>query len=974
MLVRLCFFLSGAAALVLEVLWTRILGHVFGATALAVSTTLTAFMAGLALGAYLGGRIAGRIERPVLAFAALETAVGLYGLLVPWLFAGLPAIQKLIAPDAGLGVVGYGILRFAIIQLVLLLPTTAMGATLPILAEGLAKRHASIAGDVGSLYAANTFGAVFGTTLAGFVLIPLLGVETTVRIAAAMDLGVAATVVLVARAFGEAKLVAPVLPRSANAAILELADPVVAEDTNLRTQRVAPFLFALSGAAAMALEVLWTRTLGVVIGASTYAFTLILVTFLTGLSIGAAFMSSRVDRSPRPVASLALTLVVAGLSATIGTIFVDRLPLLVLAAARPDDATLVGIYAAELFGSAVVMLPAAIAFGTVLPLILRILGRGEGEGTGHLVARAYVFNTIGAIMGSFLGGFVLLPRLGAERGIALASIVVVIAGMAAALLARPRSLLPVGVGVLTIGLVLVTPRWDVFNWTAGMFRFYLAKRVYDSGFLHDGELLFHKDGIATTVTIERHVSGSIILKVNGKVDASDVGDMPTQVLSGLLPVLPKRGDKHALVIGMGSGVTPGALLESNEVKSLRLVELEEAVVEASGKYFAHVNHRPLENPRLKLTVDDGRTSLLLRDETYDVIVSEPSNPWMSGASSLFTQDFFLIAKKRLSEDGVFLQWLQLYELSAENVETLFRTFRSVFPFFVVFTPSPDSSDTLVIGSDRPITFERGALMAAFADERLRAELLRAEVEVPEDLIGLYVTSSEEAKIPDGPLNTDDTARIEFSAPLDLLRYAVVDADLPFLEDIEGHRLERAPRIFPGFDFDSAEGLLSIADRLILQGRLEDVAEILDATSPKVGTSTTSARHLARLRAIHERLTEGDAEAVVVEGTESRDPTYAEAVALMLQDHDRRALDVIERARDFAKRGPAHEFLEAYLKYRDEDARNADELYRRLFDRHPEFALANPSVYYYAARAKADRGKYRDAVPLMAKFLEATEKR
>ncbi|MBI4817056.1 MAG: fused MFS/spermidine synthase [Deltaproteobacteria bacterium] len=969
MIVRLCFFLSGAAALVLEVLWTRILGHVFGATALAVSTTLTAFMAGLALGAYLGGRWAPELRRPVLAFAVLEIAVGFYGLGVPWLFDLLPAVQRWMGADLGLGVVGYGLLRFVAIQLVLLLPTTAMGATLPILAEGLARRHESFAGDVGGLYAANTFGAVAGAMLAGFLLIPNFGVESTVRVAAAMDLGVAVVVLLVSKFFGEQRLIRRVLPKSANAAILELADPVPVEDSSRLGEFLAPVAFAFSGAAAMALEVLWSRTLGVVIGASTYAFTLILVTFLTGLSLGAALMSSRVDRNPRPLSTLALALVAAGLSAAVGTLFVDRLPLLVLAAAKPEDATLGGIYAAELLGAAVVMLPAAVAFGTVMPLVLR-LSSSKDEGAGRLVGRVYVFNTVGAILGSFLGGFVLLPLLGAERGITLAATLVVCSGVALAWVARPIARLPVVVGGVAAAVLLLLPRWDVFDWTAGMFRFYLAKRVYDSGFMHDGELLYHRDGIATTVTIERHVSGSIILKVNGKVDASDVGDMPTQVLSGLLPVLPKRGDKSALVIGFGSGVTSGALLEAPEVKRLRLVELEDAVIEASGRYFAHVNHRPFENPKFELSVDDGRTSLLLRDESYDVIVSEPSNPWMSGASSLFTQDFFRIAKRRLAKGGLFLQWLQLYELSAQNVETLFRTFKSVFPHFVVFSPSPESSDTLVVGSDEPIVFERAELDSAFADPALRAELLRAEIEVPEDLIGLFILRSEDKPLPEGPINTDDNALIEFSAPLDLLRYAVVDADLPFLEDVEGKRLERAPAAFPGFDFETAEGLAKVTRRLLLQGRLTDVDAFLSAARSATHTTTTATADLAALRAVHDRLTEGDAEAVVVEGTEGKDSAYAEAVALMLEDHDQRALDVVERAKGFSKRGPAHLFLEAYLRYRDEDPREADELYGRLLSEYPEFPESVPSVWYYAARAKADRGKYREAVPLMERFLNS----
>jgi spermidine synthase len=373
LLVSLCFFLSGAAALILQVLWTRMLGHVFGATALAVSTTLTAFMGGLALGAYLGGKRAPKLKLPLLAFAVLETSVGLYGLLVPSLLDLLPYVQRAIGDSIGTSFLGYSLLRFLLVALVLLLPTTAMGATLPILAEGVEKTGRDVASKVGELYAANTFGAMFGAFLGGFVLIPGLGLRSTMLVAAAIDLLVALVVLLLWRLARGERLLLTAARMETPDAVLALREAVEVEAVTPRSQKMALFVFAASGGAAMALEVLWTRAVSVVIGASTYAFTLILCTFLIGLSAGAAWMTRRIDRVKNPILGLAWAEVAVGLCAVLGTIFVDKLPLVLHAAARSSDATMGSIYVANFFISALVMLPATVALGTVMPLVVRIL-------------------------------------------------------------------------------------------------------------------------------------------------------------------------------------------------------------------------------------------------------------------------------------------------------------------------------------------------------------------------------------------------------------------------------------------------------------------------------------------------------------------------------------------------------------------------------------------------------------------------
>lgn len=1001
MLVSVCFFLSGAAALVLQVLWTRMLGHVFGATALAVSTTLTAFMGGLALGAHLAGKRAPTIKRPLVAFAILEAGVGVYGLFVPTLLEVLVPIQRAMGVGLGTSFLGYSLVRFVIVTLILLLPTTAMGATLPILAEGVVKSGRDVASKVGELYAANTFGAVFGAFFAGFLLIPKLGIQSTVYLAAAIDLTVALLVVGLWRfGRGERWLLTAARLDAPDAAVA-LFEPVEVVDATPRTARVALTAFAVSGAAAMVLEVLWTRAVGVVIGASTYAFTLILCTFLVGLSGGAAWMTRRIDRVAEPVRMLARAQVAVGLCAVAGSLFLDKLPLLLHSAARSADATIGAIYAVNFGIAALVMLPAALALGTVMPLVVRILAPRGAEHAGPVVARAYVLNTLGCIVGSFAGGFVVLPLLGVERGLSLAAGLSLAVGAALALFTmrvhRPTptdveaaelmgepapqaSITPrVARGVLIaagLGLVLlaVKPAWNVPGWTAGLFRYYLVKNAYYHGWDWDGRLLFHKDGIATTVTVEGSKEGiGVSLKVNGKVDASDIGDMPTQVLSGLLPVLAHPADpKKVLIIGYGSGVTPGAVLQA-PVEKVDLIEIEQAVLDAADAHFAHVNHTPWKDPRFRAIVDDGRNFLLTHDNTYDVIISEPSNPWMSGASSLFTQDFWRIAQGRLADDGVFLQWFQLYELSAENVEALFATFQSVFPHVVVFSPSPRSNDTLVLGSRHPITLDRDKLARAFADPRLGVELQRAEVTIPEDFFGLFLQASQDVAeiVKGGPINTDDNAMIEFGAPLDLLEYADKEAHHRILQNIDGRRFEAGPAHFTGFRFDDPRTLTTLGERLVRQGRLSDAKQaLLRVQSATTAASPRLALRTARVRALVDAFEQADQEAVVVASPETQDDEiYARAVARMLRGHERDALNVVESVQGFEKQGPAHRFLHAYLCYRNERTLDAEYLLEDVLA-DEAFVRANPSVLYYAGRIQVDRGRYDKAVAQFARFLDA----
>jgi spermidine synthase len=812
-----CFFLSGASGLVFEVVWTRELGLVFGSTTLAISTVLSVFMGGLALGSALAGRVVDRLRRPLVAYALVEAGVGAYGLLIPLALTHYPAVNASIYRMVGEHPGALALLRFASTALLLLLPTTLMGATLPLLSRYLVARQADfgrLGVRVGALYTANTLGAVVGTFIAGFVLLPDAGVRATNAAAACTNIALAVVILasfsLLERA-RRRRARAPLatapraiepgdepLPGDPDAPVPELDDAPEAEEpaptvaVSPRARRVALWAFACSGAAAMTYQVLWSRALAIVIGSSVYSFTLILLAFLVGLAGGAALWSRLSQRSRDPVTWLAATHMGVVAMVVASYLFIDKLPALFVGMLKGGSFSVDGVLGIQFVLAALPILPATIFMGGVMPLTVRIYTAGLDR-VGRDIGVAYSVNTLGSIIGSFAAGFVVLPLIGLQRGLFLAA--VTSAAVACALFlvggARPAVRRIAGIGGLaaTIAASALLPRWDVSHFQAGLFRVSYARDIIASGKWPVPQLLSYKDGISTTVSVEKW-NKHLALKNNGKVDASNGDDMATQIMVGLMPLLlhPTALDRppRALVIGYGSGVTVGAVTQF-PIAHADVVELEPEIVRAS-KWFAgrvegwpDVNHRPDENPRVSVILDDGRNFLgrASRDDArdrYDVIVSEPSNPWITGVSNLFTRDYWELARGRLADDGVFCQWAQLYEMSPANIKVLLGTFASVFPYTYVFAAEDLSSDVILVAAKRPLPLDRRRLARNFEVPSLKAELHRADVDSADDVIANILLTPDElpAFTAGATINTDDNAHIEFAAPRDLIGFMGYD--------------------------------------------------------------------------------------------------------------------------------------------------------------------------------------------------------
>lgn len=992
----LAFFLSGASSLIFQSIWSRMLTHVFGATGVAISTVVTVFMAGLGLGAYIAGKYADRIKHPVMTYAVVETLVGVWALLVPFLVASdgwLADLNGWLRVSMGAESTGFMIARFVAVVPILIVPTTLMGSSLPLLARHFVRREQA-AGQVGSwvgaLYSVNTLGAVFGVGLAGFALMPNVGVEVTNLVAVSMNLllgvgiwslrGVllgsdydkgdklewlpskqAAEEIAAAKSdvtedaateepatedaepsdeAGEADATggeqdpdeAPDDPEDAKAASTpkkakkkkkgrkgkkkdkaswaergekavkgtfeappdddadDLAMPVPAF-----ARKAAFVAFALSGAAALCYEVVWSRALAMTIGSSVYSFTLILESFLVGIAGGSAVAAAVIGRKRLlpaialassslvilanavwaihkdvttwallsfvfvlPIAIIAATVVARSRTARVST----TIPALVMLAVPTTAAGLNAVmFAGEsniagIFGAVVATiaallaclvalrryavlqlalvqlfiavatfinylyqddipcafaqlvsslggnlheniplvqfqmfitvflctLPATMGMGAMFPLTLRIWTSG-GESVGRDVGTVYAGNTLGSIVGAWLPGFILMPLFGMETTLHIGmvmnlglALVMLIAAAAEPDVAAPKAgakaprvadppawysiiiyiLAPLIPALIAVGYFgTMNPdsrfRWSLSQMTLGVFRVSLADDACNPEAWGEPDLVYYRDGMSTTVSVERW-GRHYALKNNGKVDASNGDDMPTQIMVAAYPLLMHQDGPDGLdvaVVGFGSGVSVGTSLQF-PVRSVDVIELERSIPEAS-RFFQSVNHLDynlqefpfIEMDRLTVINDDGRNYLASTDREYDVIISEPSNPWITGVSDLFTTDHWGLTKQRLREGGIYCQWVQLYELSPENIKTIYRTFASQFDYVQVFAAEDLSSDTVLLGSDSPLPLDLARVERAFALPGVAAELERAYVHSPFDALARSLIASKD---------------------------------------------------------------------------------------------------------------------------------------------------------------------------------------------------------------------------------------
>lgn len=763
------FIASGFCGLVYELVWVRRLALVFGSTTLAISTVLAAYMAGLALGSLFFGRRADRSPRraPFL-FALLEIGIGCFGILFPFILE-VVRTGYLALPWSLHLTPFFFIIQFLFVVPVIVLPTFLMGGTLPLLTAHFFQRDGSMAKSVGRLYAANTFGACLGTFAATFFLVPELGVRATEYLTAILNFTIGAIVLWQPGMIGRVT------------ALAETAVPGAKEEPTPKVDLGAlGWSAALAGFAAMSLQVFWSRMFAIAFGSSVYVFGMILLLFLLGLALGSAW----VFRSARaPLELLRNALLGLAVITVLGYLWVPQLPELFMRLFPIARLSFPACVAVQFFLMGVWVIPAAICFGIAFPSAISASTHAL-KGAGGAVARITLWNTAGTVAGAFFTGFLLIPYLGLRATLFVAVLVPLLAVYAAVrgAVLEPMQSRPFQFVLATV-FAVAGILWISFPWNTRLLMTgvgFFAPIYGDVATLRRAagnmDLLFYRDGIATTITVEG-INGERFYCSNGKTDASDApGDMANQILLGHLPMLLHRDAKEVFMLGLGTGMSAAAVARY-PISSLDIVDIETASSSAV-KFFAKENRDVTADPRVHVMHADGRQVLLARSKSYDVIISDPSDVWVSGVGNLITREFYALAASRLRPGGVMVQWFHLHSLDEANVKRIVASFRSVFPNTSVWRPNV--GDLIVMGTVDPVAWDYGQLQQrATATPGVMDDLLSIGMHSPLSLFGALVLQGDDLTRylgQDPPLHEDNFPLVEFQAPRHLYLYETFAID------------------------------------------------------------------------------------------------------------------------------------------------------------------------------------------------------
>jgi spermidine synthase len=747
---------SGCAALIYQVVWFQLLSLVIGASAVSLGVLLGTFMGGMCIGSLLLSRWVSPAHLPLRVYALIEVAIAAFAVLV--LYA-MPAIGRLYFAWGGSGASGM-MLRAVVAAVCLLPPTMLMGATLPAIARALASRPRR-APPLGWLYAANIAGAVVGSVLAGFYLLRAHDVTAATFAAVALNVTVAAA------SFAFARRV-----REAAADDRSLDAPAARSAASVPTRPAVPSApwpvyaaIALSGMTALAAEVLWTRNLSLLLGGTVYTFALIVAVFLLGLGIGSgagAAVARRLSgQSALGYCQLLLCVGIAwGAYALAESL--PYWPLDVTLPMRPWVALQL-----DLLRTAYAILPAAILWGASFPFALTAAA-APGQDPGRLMGRLYAANTAGAVIGALATSFVLVVWLGSER---TQQLMIVICACTALLLLVPtwthvpRARAAAAIGAVIVGaaaLAYGVPRLPAELVAYGRF---MPTRATGA------EILYVNEGLTASVAVSRQENGTLTYHNAGKAQASSYPqDMRLQRMLGHLTTLVPERSESFLVIGLGAGITAGAVSIDPGVQRVVVAEIEPLVPRVAAEYFAAQNFGVVADPKVEILIDDGRHYLATTKQTFDGITSDPLDPWVKGAAALYTREFWRLAKARLNPGGVVTVFLQLYESTDDAVKSEVATFFEVFPNGAVFANTVRGAgyDAVLLGraGDEPIDVDR--VHARLRDpgyDRVARSLGQIGFGSAADLLGTYAAGAAELAdwLAGAQINTDRNLRLQYLA-------------------------------------------------------------------------------------------------------------------------------------------------------------------------------------------------------------------
>jgi spermidine synthase len=746
------FFVSGATGLLYEVAFSKLLAYVFGATAYAVSAVLAAFMGGLALGAHFGGRFGARAKRPLVTYGMLEIVVAMMCALSPVALGWVTSAYVSIARSAPESVATVTAARALLTGLVVVIPTVAMGATLPVLARVVTAGDESDRGRrLSRLYAINTAGGAIGSLASAYAILPALGVLGTMRGAALANVAIGVVAIVIGLRDPMPKHAASdVKPGAAGS---DEPAPTAAIDPD---DRILFSLAIASGFLVFAAEVVQTHLLALLIGNSAYAFGLMLAVFLVCLAIGAARATGFSKK--HGTAALARGLAVAAIALLVVQPLWDQLPI-VFAFAGKHVASWAGRELVRALVALVIIAPPTLWMGTTFPLLLeRVASRPN---VSAVVGRLTVANTLGTIAGSILTGYLILPALGSQRGLGAIAAIFALFGVLATRLAnvekKERTRAMVFAAVALVGAV-VLPRWDLARLTSGAnVYFAMGPRPESIDFVredvHGGVTTVARRGLVHT------------MYTNGKFQGDDGAEMDAQRRFAHFPSLFVEHEENAFVIGLGTGTTLGTIA-AYPYKRIDVCEISPAIVEASRQFYSRQAMNSLDDPRVHLELNDGRNHLLVSTTPYDLVTIETSSVWFAGAASLYGEEFYHLVHDRLTPGGILQQWVQLHHIRKRELASIVRTLRKVFPHVALFV---GGAQGILVASDKPLLANPARLARLEKDPRIAAVLggksmdsLLDELLTSEDDLDRYV---KDAEADGGPItSTDDNLHLEYATP------------------------------------------------------------------------------------------------------------------------------------------------------------------------------------------------------------------
>ena len=785
-----CCFLSGFSALTYETIWVRLFSYFYGHTTFAISLVLAAFMFGLSVGSMYFGHLTDKLlhlhqkEKILLLYVFLELCISFFGFLSPFI---IPATQKLLI---NFGIFSLPRVLLLIIQtfvffVILIFPTFFMGGTFPVLSRWFVENLDETGKEVSKLYGINTAGGVLGTFLTGFYLPTSIGVKETTFLAATLNLFIAVSVLFIYK-----KLV---LKKETSSSVLNLNQTsgfisnnsscvnteTCPQPYNVFTPYILLSIF-FSGFAALTYEVAWTRAMALVLGSYIYSFAVMLSTFLIGLATGSILFGKLLEHKKKFNPDfLVLVELMIGISTLIFLLLFSFLPYFYMKNFYIITKSFSVLQLSNIVFCFVVMFIPTFFMGFVIPLASHLLAENT-ENVATSLGEIYSVDTLGAIAGSISAGFLFIPKFGIENTFKIGFTLNFISAFIVLIfivnkIKKKFNFVYLIVFMFFLSFVWALPSWDKKIVTSGMFIYgddFVGKvksyKEFKKLIKDFSKIIFYDDGISSTISVHQDKDGDRWIRTNGKTDASSGKDMKAQLLLGYIPLCLNYQPHKVMVVGLGSGVTAGAIAQNKTIEQIDVVEIEPAMLKAAS-FFTLENHNVLDDSRVNFVFTDARNYFYSTKKKYDIVVSEPSNPWIAGVASLYTKEAFEQVKKILAEDGIFCQWFHGYSMSVENFKIIARTFYSVFPYSLLF--QIDSGDYLFVGSNSKIVIDFEKIQnQLFENEIIKSDLKKLGFDHPFLLIGsTFILETQELKkyAGTGKINTDNLPLLEFSAPKSL---------------------------------------------------------------------------------------------------------------------------------------------------------------------------------------------------------------